>query len=201
MKNIKTFLLFLVIPLLVSCASAPWHETPSASTVGEKKASLSAGYHSLSITGFKFTYGATDRIDVGAQLEVGPLFSSMGLHGRYGLILPDSERQGWALSTDLGTGYSGSDSKYIFGGLAGSYRWRWIEPHIVARGNYVWNKERYSFSVNNVSTTIEGDDYGYVFSVAGLTFWPAKSFALYIQSTFFNENYSGLQIGLYFRSP
>ncbi|HEY8278624.1 MAG TPA: hypothetical protein VIH99_03315 [Bdellovibrionota bacterium] len=174
-------LLFLAL-LASGCAVAPLSNHISARTNGEGKSLLSAGSTiGVANTGWvpslKYSYGMSDKFDIGFQYEV----VEYGVWGKY---LLSGGGDGLSLSGLAGIGTS-FDGFYSYLGPIVSYKVGIFEPYFVERLNYVSYPQK-NVNVDQVGEIhVDPGTYWYLQHTLGFFLWPIDWLGIGLEASAF----------------
>lgn len=137
--NIQKYLLrctfFAIICIfIVSCTVAPIRTSTTARTLGDGKHKI--GTTVLPVLGLTYEYGLKDDFDIGIGIErqLGLMFYGFGKYSFY-----QKQDDGFSHSVlfGAGKGFSIAETSAYYVGLMSSYRYKWIEPFLSFRYNYI----------------------------------------------------------------
>lgn len=154
----------LVVIFLSGCAFGPLVNHESARSVGKSNHEIMGSVGSPGYA-FKWTYGATENLDLGVQWES----LSLGIRAKYSFL---NQTEGWSFAGALGTGASTGGS-HNYGDLISSYASGAWEPYGTLRAVHVTTDpmDFRNADTGNLVFTVDRSQYTYGQFFLGTRYW------------------------------
>ena len=163
--------------LLGGCAVAPFATDHSGTPLGKGNMGIDTGLSPAPY--FQFADGITDKVDVAAGIELQLGYSIYG-YGKWSLYQTPKRNRGFSLALigGGGIGLSVINTKFIFAGPIGSYRYDKFEFFFHPRYNFLMYDSFSSSDDKTNSFNLDGGSFDYILLALGAQYYFRPGFAL-----------------------